>query len=728
MVPFARNMQFIGKNGQTSPLKERLDGGNRRGHQRLALWGLGGVGKTQDVLDFVYEYEGTQKSVFWIHAASKLRFEQDYRKLAQLVGIAGNNDPKQDIKPLVKCWFESPHSSEWILVLDNADNILDFYLDEEITDADESGRSAGLAKFLPHGTKGIIIVTTRDYEVADRLAGGMNTLNKQTMDMPKASLLFKQRYSRTVELEDEESISHLLKALHFLPLAIVQVADFLRLNQLVSPLDYLKQFNSTRESQKHLLDKPLTDVRRDPEKTTETILTTFSITFRQIQKQSPLAGSLLNIIACIDRQGIPHELLLHCGLHCDVSGNRDEFAIKEAISKLINFSLLTPVEYGRAYEMHSLVHVSVEAFQSPHEMHAAQESATKALAGILPNGEYNNHTVWRIYLPHASKLLGKVRTESIDTAKIHHHLSWYLEVVGKFSDAECSAQTSVKVHTDLLGQEHPDTLDSMGRLASTYWSQGRWKEAEELEVQVRETRMRVLGPDHPDTLNSMSCLASTYWSQGRWKEAEELEVQTMEMRKRVIGQEHPGTLVSISNLASIYQSQERWKEAEELGLQVTEMRKRVLGPEHPDNLTSMANLALTYQSQKRCKEAEELGLQVTETRMRVLGPDHPHTLSSMNCLASTYWSQGRLKEAEDLELKAMETNTRVLGQEHPKTLTSMHNLAFTYKSQGRIGEATALMASVVAIKSRILDTNSPSARLSTDTLAMWRNEMEMMST
>jgi Tetratricopeptide repeat len=44
----------------------------------------------------------------------------------------------------------------------------------------------------------------------------------------------------------------------------------------------------------------------------------------------------------------------------------------------------------------------------------------------------------------------------------------------------------------LLGQEHPGTLSSMNNLASTYQNQGRWKEAEELGVQVMETTKRVL--------------------------------------------------------------------------------------------------------------------------------------------------------------------------------------------------------------------------------------------
>ena len=67
----------------------------------------------------------------------------------------------------------------------------------------------------------------------------------------------------------------------------------------------------------------------------------------------------------------------------------------------------------------------------------------------------------------------------------------------------------------------------MGNLASTYSDQGRWNEAEQLEVQVMDMRKRLLGPDHPHTLTSMANLASTYSDQGRWNEAEQLQVQVM---------------------------------------------------------------------------------------------------------------------------------------------------------------------------------------------------------
>jgi Tetratricopeptide repeat len=72
----------------------------------------------------------------------------------------------------------------------------------------------------------------------------------------------------------------------------------------------------------------------------------------------------------------------------------------------------------------------------------------------------------------------------------------------------------IKTFKRVLGEEHLDTLTSIANLASTFWNQGRWKEAKELFVQVIETSLRVLGKEHLDTLTSIANLASMYRNQG----------------------------------------------------------------------------------------------------------------------------------------------------------------------------------------------------------------------
>jgi hypothetical protein len=70
-------------------------------------------------------------------------------------------------------------------------------------------------------------------------------------------------------------------------------------------------------------------------------------------------------------------------------------------------------------------------------------------------------------------------------------------------------------------------------LACTYQNLGKWQEAEALEVVAMEKRKHLLGEEHPDTLMSIGNLASTYRNQGKWKEVEALEVVVIEKRKPI---------------------------------------------------------------------------------------------------------------------------------------------------------------------------------------------------
>ena len=111
MVPYSRNERFIAGDQMSDHIREKLAAQKLSHHRRLAIYGLGGVGyrspmdktgsdlltrysKTQDVLEYVYMLKGSLLSVFWVHAGSRARFEQDCRKLAKLVELPGCDDPK----------------------------------------------------------------------------------------------------------------------------------------------------------------------------------------------------------------------------------------------------------------------------------------------------------------------------------------------------------------------------------------------------------------------------------------------------------------------------------------------------------------------------------------------------------------------------------------------------------------------------------------------------------
>jgi len=165
----------------------------------------------------------------------------------------------------------------------------------------------------------------------------------------------------------------------------------------------------------------------------------------------------------------------------------------------------------------------------------------------------------------------------LEWASVMYNAAWYAIEHGDYA----SAISSTTVRSEQLGEENNLTLRSKALVADLYRNQGRWEEAEQLEVKVMETSWAKLSADHPSTLTSMANLASTYWNQRRWEDAEQLFVKVMEIRKAKLGADHPSTLTSMANLALAYQTQGRWEEAEQLEVKVMETSRAKLGADHP---------------------------------------------------------------------------------------------------------------------------------------------------
>jgi hypothetical protein len=90
----------------------------------------------------------------------------------------------------------------------------------------------------------------------------------------------------------------------------------------------------------------------------------------------------------------------------------------------------------------------------------------------------------------------------------------------------------------------------MANLASTYWNQGQWEEAEKLQVEELKLCDKTLGPEHPETLTSMNNLAQTWKSLSKNSDALGLMTKCVHLRKKQLGRLHPHTLFSAVLLGS----------------------------------------------------------------------------------------------------------------------------------------------------------------------------------
>ncbi|KAG9249446.1 uncharacterized protein F5Z01DRAFT_746111 [Emericellopsis atlantica] len=614
VVPYPKNENFVPRVSYLETLMSQLGLGTHADKlgSRVALYGLGGIRKTQIALSY------------------------SYTSIAQ----------ESETLSLVKSWLEQTDRGRWLMVIDNADDTELFALSQKDELIHMSGPAIGrgkLGRFVPSCRHGSILITSRNKQTAVRLAPAKHRIEVAKMTDAEAMRLIRST------MEDDDitvgTTERLASRLEHLPLALL-----------------FEGFG------------------RDSE-TSHAVTATWIISFEQIEKQHPLASSSIPKSFLDNQQG-------QSGLE----------AVTKALGTLIAFSFVLNRK-NDTVDMHRLWLATKGATDN------FAVAALKVVSNAFLWGRFETRDICLQYLPHAYAVLAahgkEVEAANLHRASLLHNISAYLSQAVR-----------------ILAQ-------AMGNLAATYRNQGRWEEAEALEVQVMETRKTKLGADHPDTLTSMANLASTFWSQGRWEEAETLFVQVMETSKTKLGADHPDTLTSMANLASTFWNQGRWEEAETLGVQVMETRKTKLGADHPDTLTSMANLASTYRNQGRWEEAETLFVQVIETRKTKLGADHPDTLTSMANLASTYRDQGRWEEAETLEVQVMETSKTKLGADHPSTLTSMNNLAHTWQRIGMVLEATQLMRECVRLSQRKLGLNHSHTKASVSTLDDWVSQLQI---
>ncbi|KAI9373906.1 hypothetical protein BJX61DRAFT_355122 [Aspergillus egyptiacus] len=742
MIPFGRNLSFVGRQMEIELLEDLISVPD--GPRKLAITGLGGVGKTQVALEIAYRMGDRlpECSIFWIPCTSFETVEQAFMTITQMVGY--QEVKPAEVKERIKDYFNQI-DERWLLIFDNADD----------TDMWTKHTSTGsvLRDFLPDSAQGHIMFTTRNRQLAVEMASS-NVIHVRELDKQSGLEFLQKSLIEKSLLDDRDAAITLLEQLTFLPLAISQAAAYINKNG-IAVSEYLLLLGEQEEEVMDLLSEDFGDERRYSDMQNPVAMT-WLISFRQIQTFNQLASDYLSLMACVGPRNIPQSLLPQPA---------SKKKMVDALGLLSAYSFITFQLGKRSITLHGLVHLATRNWlKKDGQFPLYVRKAADRLSEIFPKCHHTNRQLWREYLPHALFLM--------DQNEFKEHREQYVDYMenvgrclhhdGRYNEAEKLFIQVLEIRNQVLGSKHPDTLISMSNLAFTYWKQGRLKEAEELnmqviqtqmqvlglenpyiltsinnlasiyldqgkwdeakklQIQVLQTRKQVLGPGHLETLISMNNLALTYWRQGQYKEAEELQIQVVQTRKQVLGPGHLETLISMNNLALTYWCQGQYKEAEELGIQVLQTRRQVLGPGHPDTLVSINNLASTYQGQGKWKEAEELQLQVLQTRRQVLGLEHPHSLASMSNLATTYWNQGRLKKAEELKMLVLQTRKQVLGPEHPDTLTSMNNLAYFWHRMGKSQDALALMAQCVGLRSKVLGPDNPDTVLSANSLRDWK--------
>ncbi|PLN78803.1 nucleoside phosphorylase domain-containing protein [Aspergillus taichungensis] len=333
MVPFDRNPHFRGRTGEL----ERLEALVLRSKQirRAAISGLGGVGKTQIVINLAYKIhdQAPQRSIFWIQATSVDAVEKSFADIGHAVGLP--NTTPDNIKADVKAYLSSERAGSWLLIVDNADDA-DMWM----------APSTALKDFIPRSDTGFTIFTTRNQQLATRLVG-REIIKVPELDDQLAKDLFRASLVDEDLVTDDQSATMLLHQLGGLPLVLIQAASYINQN-CISLKDYLLLLNEQEHIKVELLSQDFEDDYRY-EETQNPVATTWLISFEQIRRSNPLAEEYLSHIACIDHRDIPLSLLPRKGSPVEQ---------QKALGLLKAYSFITQMTDSEFLNMHRLVHLA----------------------------------------------------------------------------------------------------------------------------------------------------------------------------------------------------------------------------------------------------------------------------------------------------------------------------------------------------------------------------------
>lgn len=728
--------------------------------------GLGGVGKSQLAIEYCYRTSdiAAQKNepiwVFWVHAETQARVEEDFRFIADTVKLSGRKNPQADIPQLVQQWLRNRENGRWLLVLDNADEAsVRFNVDHDPTGATpQEGRDRALSTYLPQDSHGSILTTARNKDVARKLTGNYNDIIEvEPMDEDHALELLRKKAGNQPDMEHGAA---LVEALEYMPMAISQAGAYIQQQAPRSSISrYLEEFRKSEIRKIRLLNWDEESLRRD-HSASKSVISTWQISFESMRSTQRSAADLLSLMSFFDRQGIPEWLLRPPDnfesqdsntKECDDDGSKhseSEYdddsdvsspsdasenpavqAFKDDVTILRNYCLISLNKTGDVFGMHSLVQLATRKWLDVDQRtETFKQQFISRMARQFPTGDYSNWGRCQTLFAHAE---GAINHRPIggkpleEWALVLFNGSLYAHGQGRYSLAEKMAKKSRDARIETLGDEHELTWNSEIMVGQILVHQGKYQKAEKLSVKLVELLKQILGPAHPTTLINTVNLASTYIEQGHWEKAQKLLNEVIEIGRQELGPTHLFTLSSMASLAITYLHQCRWEEAEKLLLEVLETYKQEFEPAHPSTLSIMNNLASVYLRQNHWEEAEKLLQEVIETYRQQFGPTHLKLLNAMGNLASVFQEQGLLEEAEKLRVEVMETLKQKYGLDHPVTLTSMNNLANTWYCQKRTTEAIELMDSCAQRSRKVLGLEHPGTIVSTKFLVEWRRNEQL---
>ncbi|MEU5198588.1 FxSxx-COOH system tetratricopeptide repeat protein [Streptomyces scabiei] len=591
----------------------------------VVVHGAPGTGKTQLAVDCARRHAAAGGGVAWFSCS---RPELLGEQLAELADDFTHNAPADSAAAAGRVFRTLSPAGSWLVVFDDVPD--PSHIAPFIASAREAGTGTVITSRSPHFR-----------QLADHCLELYGFEREESVELLR-------RFLDEVPAQDAEALA---ASLDHLPLMLAQAGEFMHGSGLTVAA-FLKLLKNNRAG---LAGSTSTDVA-----------------LRRLDRESPSAGALLRLCACMAAAPVPIVVLDSGHRHLPpgvVDGPDPLLSLARTVSAAAKSGLLS-VGYGQC-RLHGFFRTALRDLLSVEETADLTGRARRILAEANPGqpGDLRSWPGYRKLLPHVLET-GVVRETDRRCRLLILDLAQYLVTQGDARTALNLAEEAFHIWRAQSGADDSETLAAMSQRARAHFYLGEHQRAVDLDHEVLDRRRQLLGENHPDTLTAMEHLAVSLTSAGRTagtagegllSRAGELHDTVVSTCLRTLGDDHVETLRARHNHAFHLRTVGDHGGARALEETVYSGLRKIRGEGFPDTLRSAHALAHDLRRAGDRRGARDLQERVMDGYRILFGPDHFETLGSAQALIGDLRRLGENGRARELHTDTLERILRARG-------------------------------------------------------------------
>lgn len=672
-----RNIQFTGREELLEELHHMLSEGMTAVLPH-ALHGMGGVGKSQLAIEYVYRHTRDYDLIWWVPAEGDGQIRQSLVELAAELGLPVGREANVAVPAVLEALRVGRPFRNWLLIFDNAEDM------------------AKVREFFPAGGQGKILVTSRN-------SAWTNVAQTVEVNVFKREESIKLLRVRDPDLNDSAA-GRLADALGDLPLAIEQAAAWLA-ETAMTVNEYLA-----------LLQEKTNEILAQQTSSTDyavPVAAAWNVSLERLQESNLPALRLLQVCAFFAPEPVSLRILSGTrnldGPDELVDALSDPIKLGQSIRAIKQYALAKISHRHRTILLHRLVQSVLRGRLDEDEAGQYRHCAHQLLANADPE-DPDSTEHWPTY----AQLLPHIRHAELVGCTDKWARRLFLNTIdflyrwGDYAGSLELAESAITSWTELMGADDDQKLEAQQKVSRSLRGLGRHQEAYESDQNARDILVAKYGEEHELSLAASGNVCVGLRMLGDFRAALEADRQLYETSRRRFGPDDPVTLMHAYYYGISLRLMDQVTEAEERDRDTHARRARVLGEDHLSTLSVLAGIGFDVMDSGRYIEAREILRQLTQRMRTQYGDDHPGTIGNISNLSVAERKAGDHDTALMLSTEALERGRARYGQDNPETASAALNHAINLRQTGDLPQSIVVGEQAAARYERIYGPRHPS--------------------